>query len=93
MSHHQNTAEHREARRLDALARLQILDTPSEQAFDDLTELAARWLDTLLFEVSPGDPVTWIAVIATVGITTAVATWIPARWATAVDPRQVLSAE
>lgn len=58
-----------------------------------LAGYAARWLDTLLFEVSPGDPVTWIAVIATVGITTAVATWIPARWATAVDPRQVLSAE
>ena len=55
MSHHQNTAEHREARRLDALARLQILDTPSEQAFDDLTELAARWLDTPIALVSMVD--------------------------------------
>ena len=52
MSYHQNTAEHREARRLEALARLQILDTPSEQAFDDLTELAARWLDTPIALVS-----------------------------------------
>ena len=52
MSDHQNTAEHREARRLEALARLQILDTPSEQAFDDLTELAARWLDTPIALVS-----------------------------------------
>ena len=55
MSHHQNTAEHREERRLDALARLQILDTPSEQAFDDLTELAARWLDTPIALVSMVD--------------------------------------
>ncbi|MEO1830562.1 MAG: ATP-binding protein [Pseudomonas sp.] len=52
MSDHQNTAEYREARRLEALARLQILDTPSEQAFDDLTELAARWLDTPIALVS-----------------------------------------
>ncbi|MEK9502006.1 ABC transporter permease [Gaopeijia maritima] len=58
-----------------------------------LAGYASRWLDTLLFEVSPRDPLTWIAVIATVGVTTAVATWIPARWAAAVDPRQVLSAE
>src|SRR5688572_13372444 len=30
-----------EAARLDALRRLNVLDTPSEEAFDDLTRLAA----------------------------------------------------
>ncbi|MGI3129068.1 GAF domain-containing sensor histidine kinase [Halopseudomonas pachastrellae] len=52
MNQEQDTAENREARRLEALARLQILDTPSELAFDDLTELASRWLETPIALVS-----------------------------------------
>ncbi|MBU6440943.1 MAG: EAL domain-containing protein [Betaproteobacteria bacterium] len=35
-----------EARRLAALRRLGVLDTPSEAVFDDLTALAARWCGT-----------------------------------------------
>lgn len=54
---------------------------------------AARWLDALLFETSPRDPLTWILVVLVVTLTTAVAAWIPARWASRVDPREVLSAE
>lgn len=38
--------------RLAALEALQIMDTPSEQAFDDLTELASRWLDMPIALVS-----------------------------------------
>jgi PAS domain S-box-containing protein len=34
-----------EAERLEALARYQVLDTPPEQAFDDLTRLASHVLD------------------------------------------------
>jgi predicted permease len=54
---------------------------------------AARWLEALLFETSVADPLTWVGVAVTVIATTAVASWIPARRASDVDPREVLSAE
>jgi PAS domain S-box-containing protein len=41
-----------EARRLEALARYQILDTPREQAFDDLTLLASHIADVPIALVS-----------------------------------------
>ncbi len=41
-----------ETRRLDALRRLALLDTPNEPAFDDLTQLAATALDTPIALVS-----------------------------------------
>ncbi len=41
-----------EAERLDALARYEILDTPPEQAFDDLTMLASHILDVPIAVVS-----------------------------------------
>ncbi len=37
--------DHAEAGRLDALLEYRILDTPPEQAFDDLVELAAAVCD------------------------------------------------
>jgi|TARA_B100000749_G_scaffold43313_2_gene29923 signal transduction histidine kinase len=47
-----NNSDSNEQQRLAALAALQIMDTPSEQAFDDLTALAARWLDTPIALIS-----------------------------------------
>jgi PAS domain S-box-containing protein len=41
-----------EAERLEALARYEILDTPAEQAFDDLTMLASHILDVPIAVVS-----------------------------------------
>ncbi|HJS74720.1 MAG TPA: GAF domain-containing protein, partial [Vicinamibacteria bacterium] len=41
-----------EAERLEALARYEILDTPPEQAFDDLTMLASHILDVPIAVVS-----------------------------------------
>lgn len=41
-----NNGDSNDQQRLAALAQLHIMDTPREQAFDDLTTLAARWLDT-----------------------------------------------
>lgn len=41
-----------EQERLAALEALQIMDTPSEQAFDDLTALASHWLDAPIALVS-----------------------------------------
>lgn len=77
----------------DLVARRMVLAATGVGVGMVLAWFASRWLDTLLFQVSPRDPVTWIAVVSTVAITTAVATWIPARWATRVDPRQVLTSE
>ena len=45
-----------ESARLDALRRYEILDTESEQAFDDLVELAAKICETPIALVSLVDP-------------------------------------
>jgi len=53
--------------------------------------LAAAWLATqgmssMLFEVRPGDPATYAVVAATLSAVALLATWLPARGATRVDP-------
>jgi putative ABC transport system permease protein len=45
-----------------------------------------RLLDELLFEVSPTDPVTFVAVAILVAAMAAAASWVPARRATRIDP-------
>jgi ABC-type lipoprotein release transport system permease subunit len=52
-----------------------------------------RWLDALLFQTSTVDPLTWTVVLGGLMATAALAAWIPARRATRVDPREVLTAE
>ena len=53
----------------------------------------ARWLSELLYEVSATDPLTWVAALAVLIVTTGVAAWIPSRRATRVQPRDVLNTE
>jgi predicted permease len=53
----------------------------------------SRWLEGLLFQVSRSDPFTWIGVLVVVAAASAAAAWFPARMATRVDPREVLSRE
>ncbi|NNL30977.1 MAG: ABC transporter permease [Gemmatimonadetes bacterium] len=55
--------------------------------------IAARGLGALLYEISPRDPLTWVGVTVVVASTSLVATYLPARRATRVDPREVLNAE
>lgn len=60
--------------------------------------LAAAWLaagamSALLYGISPRDPVTWVGVGVVVVATSLVATYLPARRATRVDPREVLNSE
>ncbi len=54
---------------------------------------STRLLQSLLFETSPTDPVTFAAVLALVAGTTVLACWLPARKATRVDPNIALRAE
>lgn len=48
---------------------------------------------SLLFGVQPFDPVTYAAVIAALGSVALLATWVPARRASRVNPMLVLRAE
>jgi putative ABC transport system permease protein len=54
--------------------------------------LIARWLTTLLFGVTPGDPLTLAATAVTLLFVAGVACYIPARRATRVDPMVALRA-
>ena len=52
-----------------------------------------RLMGTLLFGVSPLDPVTYAASLVSLGLVALFATWIPARQATRVDPATALRGE
>lgn len=52
-----------------------------------------RFMATLLFQVTPLDPVTFAVVTAFLGVVALFACWIPARRATQVDPLTSLRAE
>ena len=52
-----------------------------------------RLLSSLLFGVNPFDPITYIAVAASLGLVALIATWVPARQATRIDPMLALRAE
>ncbi len=54
---------------------------------------ATRSLRSLLFEVQPGDPATYLAVGAAVLLTCGIAAWGPAARAARVDPVEALRAE
>jgi ABC-type antimicrobial peptide transport system permease subunit len=52
-----------------------------------------RLMGTLLFEISPTDPITFAAVVLCVIVSTLLACYIPARRATKVDPLVALRYE
>jgi putative ABC transport system permease protein len=55
--------------------------------------VATRLLRTFLFDLAPGDPVTYLGVVVALGAAAIVASWIPARRASRVDPVVALRAE
>jgi predicted permease len=60
--------------------------------------LAAAWwlvrgIEGQLYGVTASDPATWLAVVVVIGATAPLATYLPARRATDVDPREVLGGE
>jgi ABC-type lipoprotein release transport system permease subunit len=50
-------------------------------------------MSTLLFGITPLDPVTYVAVPLVLLVTTAVASYVPARRAASVDPVEALRVE
>ena len=57
------------------------------------TIVATRALAAFLVDVSPTDPATLAAVVALFTTVAAVASWLPARRAAAVDPMRALRSE
>jgi predicted permease len=52
-----------------------------------------RWMESLLFDVRPTDPLTFTIIAAVLSLVSLVACWIPARRATRVDPLVSLRSE
>jgi putative ABC transport system permease protein len=50
-------------------------------------------MTNLLFDIKPGDPATFAVVAATLGVVALIATYVPGRRATRVDPGVALRAE
>jgi putative ABC transport system permease protein len=55
--------------------------------------MLARALASLQYGVTPGDPVTWSLVLGLIAVTTAAASWSPARTAATLDPLVLLREE
>jgi ABC-type lipoprotein release transport system permease subunit len=53
----------------------------------------SRFLRSMLFNLSPGDPLAFVAALAGVSLVTLVATALPARRASSVDPLVALRYE
>ncbi|MFI5243851.1 MAG: ADOP family duplicated permease [Gemmatimonadales bacterium] len=51
-----------------------------------------RVIGSLLFEVKPADPLTYISIVVLLALAAAVASWIPARRASRVEPTEALRA-
>jgi putative ABC transport system permease protein len=54
---------------------------------------ATRLLRAFLFDLTPSDPITYGAIVVLLGAVALLATWIPARRASRVDPMDALRAE
>jgi ABC-type antimicrobial peptide transport system permease subunit len=54
---------------------------------------ATRGLTSMLYGVSPGDPITLVAIAMLVGVTALLASYVPARRALRIDPVEALRAE
>jgi predicted permease len=55
--------------------------------------ICTRVLQTLLFDLTPSDPITYVSIVVLLGTTAFAASWIPARKASRVDPVEALRAD
>jgi predicted permease len=53
----------------------------------------ARGLASLHYGLTPGDPISWLMVLGTIGLMTGLASWAPARAAARLDPVRLLREE
>jgi predicted permease len=51
-----------------------------------------RVLRSMLFDVKPGDPLTYVAIVVLLALAAAIASWLPARRASQVEPTEALRA-
>jgi putative ABC transport system permease protein len=58
-----------------------------------MAAIGAFWARSFLYGMSPLDPVAYLQVIALLMASAALATWVPARRATRVNPADTLRAE
>jgi putative ABC transport system permease protein len=58
-----------------------------------LSIAGARLLRSALYGLSPFDPIAYLQIAAILGAAGALATWIPARRATRIDPAVTLRAD
>ena len=58
-----------------------------------LTYLAMRPLKSMLYQMSPFDPLSFVLAIASMVVVSAAAAWLPARRAASIEPMQALRAE
>ncbi len=58
-----------------------------------ITLLASRWITDMLYETSPRDPVIYAGAALVLALATLVATIVPARRSSAVDPAQAIRAD
>jgi putative ABC transport system permease protein len=52
-----------------------------------------RLLSSQLFGVNASDPITYLAVVVALALVALIATWLPARSATRIDPMLALRSE
>ena len=55
--------------------------------------VVTRWMSSVLFDVTPTDPLTFVVVAALLGIVAFLAAYVPARRAMLVDPMVALRYE
>jgi ABC-type antimicrobial peptide transport system permease subunit len=53
----------------------------------------SRWISSLLFGITPFDPLTYIASGAVIAAAVMIASYVPARQAASVDPMETLRSE
>jgi predicted permease len=58
-----------------------------------IARVLTRWIESSLYGITANDPITWIGVLSVVAGASALAAYLPARKATQVHPRDVLSGD
>ena len=58
-----------------------------------IARVLTRWIERSLYGITANDPITWVGVLSVVAGASALAAYLPAKRATQVHPRDVLSGD